>query len=605
MASTSALLKSAASRKAAIQAEQNRIVDMEWSLSAKTADDYNTYVAHYQEIAKSARSTDALTYMNKVTSARKAYISNELQRSSINVLEGNATNDDKLNSLVGFYSQAVDAGDMDLAQSLRLQVDNLYQTIQTQKQASMNLATQAYNAGYTTAKDFIDDLKKGIVSPFADDQQLTARYINDKLVSEGPDLLSEEIQAASQKYGIPMASFEDITLYLADNTIANVTAYRDSYPVGSAEYKNLDNQVTEFKTKAVYDIPGMKISYDDLKAAADNVRAGLPSAITLKSTEKGYVFELNKVANWTTIPDGNGGYMLAPNYVSSGDVRFNESGTNTGTPSNNPAGGVGYTFVTQDIGGGQVNKYAMLPNGDLYDANGFNPLKPKGKIGNIKDYQNNELQQKYETPAAALQKLGIEADNTTITIDGAKYDYQVDDNGNVQYFKQLNDPTTGDKSMEVITIDTKTGAQHSSSADFLKYQQEQKRLADVISGPQTPQTMLQGQKNAGAVLQPSGASTMLQQAKNVTTANQMKTAQVQQAANAQQISQLPAQPLSVQPIPQAQPIKVQEIPKAQPLSVQPVPQAPSVSVYQAPITQGTTPKVVVDNKPNTTKVVVR
>ena len=263
----------------------------------------------------------------------------------------------------------------------------------------------------------------------------------------------------------------------------------------------------------------------------------------------------------------------------------------------------GYTLVTQDLGGGQVNTYAMLPNGDLYNSVGFNPQKPGKKIGNQKDFQQGSLEQKYEAPAVALQKLGYEADAKTVTVGGVKYEYKIDDNGNVQYYQQLHDPATGDSSMEVVTIDTKTGSQHTSTGDFAKYMQEQKRLTGLMNTPDTASSIIANQKNAGGVLQPAGASQALQSAQNIQTT--LKVQQLQQAASAQQISQIPAQPLSVQPIPEAPQISVQPLPQVQPLSVQPIPQAPSVSVYQAPITQGTTNPLRVVDRPNTTKVVVR
>ncbi len=598
----SSLLKSAASRRASIQQENNRLADMEWNLSAKTQDDYTTYVAHYEKALEKATGSDGIAYTNKLISARRSYASNEIQRASIRVYEGGGTNEDKLGLMVGLYNGAIDAGDLDLAQNLNSQIDSLYQTVANEKQQSMNLASQAYNAGYADSKAYVEDLKKGIASPFADDQNINLQAINGLLQEQGPDVINQVVNAISEKYGIPMASYEDMALYLAENTIATAEAVRNQYPVGSEEYAKLDQEVTKLRTTDIFELPGAKLSYDELKQTAENARLGMGGALSLVSTENGFQFTENKVANWTATTGPDGEIMFVPNYVMGTDVRA------TGTPgaqeSRLTQGGEGYSLVTDEAG----NQYYQTVNGDLYNTNGFSTKdgKVKGqKIGNVKDFEAEALKEKKLTTDQALKNLGYEADANYIYLpDGAggqrPYEYKVDDNGNVQYYYALKNKDTGEVTKELYTIDTATGATATASEDFVKMKQEGARVGAIADRTQSAQSLLQNQSGASEIMQPAGTSALLQKGANITKDNQMKAAQIQQAATAAQISSIAPQKLAVQPIPQAPKISVQPVAQQPKVTVNATPSNAKVSVYQAPITQGTKPKVTVSNKPQFT-----
>lgn len=596
MANVSSLLKSAASRRAAIQDQKNRIADMEWNLSAKTPEDYARYTAHYSQAMENASGSDQLTYSNKLTSARRSFASNEIQRASIRVSEGNGTNEEKLNLMIGLYNGAVEAGDMDLAQNLNSQVDSFYKTIANERQQAMNLASQAYNAGYSVAEKYVDDLKKGLASPFADDQDVNLQFLNSLLREQGPDTLATVAEQISQKYGIPLASYEDMALYLAENTIQAAEAVRNQYAPGTKEYIELDEKVTALRTQDVFELPGVKMSYDELKQTAENARLGMGGAVSLVSGENGFEFVENKVANWSAVVGEDGQIAFVPNYVSAGDIRYDSKPgqLKTGLTS----GGEGYALVQDGAG----NQYYQTENGDLYDTRGFSTKggKIKGKkLGNVKDFEDISAQTL--TAKEALNTLNYKADENYIYLPDGQggerpYEYKVDDRGNVQYYYTLKDAETGESTREVVTIDLQTGKTATASEDFIKYQSESARLNEIAQRSQSPQTLLQGQAGGVEAMQPAGTSALLQKGSDITSANKMQAAKLQQAATATQISQLPSQPLKVQAIPQQVPkLTVQPVQQQPKLTVAPVSPQPKVTVYQPPITQGMQQKVTVDN----------
>lgn len=133
MAGTTALLRSASSARKKVQAQQDAQVAYDYSNSAKTYEDYIRYNDYLQKRAKNITDPgEALTLQKTSDSSYKSYISNEIQRQTINTLEGRGTSVDKYNKIYGFMDQAMQSGQYDLAQSLNLQLDNLGISIQNE-----------------------------------------------------------------------------------------------------------------------------------------------------------------------------------------------------------------------------------------------------------------------------------------------------------------------------------------------------------------------------------------------------------------------------------------------------------------------------------------
>lgn len=143
MAGISSLLRSASAARKKVEAQQDSEVAYKYSTSAKTFENYKEYSAYLQKRAKSITDPGAaLTLQKTADAAYKGYISNEIQRQTINTLEGRGTSMDKYNKIYSFMDQAMKSGQYDLAQSLNLQLDNLYINIQNEARTAQESAAR-------------------------------------------------------------------------------------------------------------------------------------------------------------------------------------------------------------------------------------------------------------------------------------------------------------------------------------------------------------------------------------------------------------------------------------------------------------------------------
>src|ERR1051325_4972312 len=100
MAGTSSLLKSAQATRRKAQQQQDAEVAYQWNQSAKTYEDFLAYSQYLNEQAgKTSSASDSLDYRKKLDTARSGYVSNEIQRQSIGVLEGRTTNQQKKDAM--------------------------------------------------------------------------------------------------------------------------------------------------------------------------------------------------------------------------------------------------------------------------------------------------------------------------------------------------------------------------------------------------------------------------------------------------------------------------------------------------------------------------
>ena len=600
MAGSSSLLRSAASRRAAIQNEKNRIADMEWGLSAKTADDLAIYNLHYNDASLRASSSDKISIQNKITTATRAFRTGEIQRSSIDVLEGTSTNSSKQDLLIGFYKEAVANGDMNQAQSLRLQIDNLQNTIISEQKAQMNLATQAFNNGYTDAKAYVSDLLNGSASPFSD-PRITINNLNNDFRTSGTQL-AKTIKDVSDKYGLKnIASYDDLMLNIATNTISSIKTLRDSYPVGTNEYAELDNKYITASTQPVFAYPGkngqdLKMSFSDIKDTVDSAQTGHTGRFSIAFDKMGKPYMLeNQISQWETSIDANGNPQILPKWVNE-NVQSRQDANmanrygmiNMTGLSNLPKGGADYTMVSADIG--QGTKSYALKDGELFEVNSQGVIGSKS-VAKMTDPNVQNLEQQYLSPVEALRQLsaqgntGYRVNDTgqllvdtqagTVTVP----DWQVDERGNVSFV----DSTVG----QVYTIDTSNGAMHTASGDAKLTALENNRIQALA---QTGQDSTGAFAKSQQLIQPSdGGSSILMGADQLRNqlANQRTTSLAQQASTQSQLNTLPSTPLRVAPIPQpTTPLAVQQVPQpTSPLKVAPISQpSKPLSVYQAPIT---------------------
>ena len=167
----SALVKSAASIASQIADYQDKMAALQWNSSAQTDADYTEYskyltvrITKLENAGSLSTASKALTLTSTLQSANRSYVSNSIQRSSIAILDGSGTSIDKQNAIVGFYQQAVENGDSNLAQNLLQQYYSLNQQIQYEAdvaaRASADLAkvnSKAQRQGYSDAIAALDD----------------------------------------------------------------------------------------------------------------------------------------------------------------------------------------------------------------------------------------------------------------------------------------------------------------------------------------------------------------------------------------------------------------------------------------------------------------
>lgn len=176
----SALVKSAASLASQVNDYQDKLQALQWSASAQTPDDWASYQAYLDRRIGTLNGTGSLSNASKalsltstMQSAQRSYVSNQIQVSAINILEGNGTLTDKQGAVADFYEQAVNNQDLSLAQNLRQQYDSINQQIQyeTQQAATASQTLQraqsaAIKAGFSGVYDQINNGLQDVFSAF-------------------------------------------------------------------------------------------------------------------------------------------------------------------------------------------------------------------------------------------------------------------------------------------------------------------------------------------------------------------------------------------------------------------------------------------------------
>jgi len=295
---TTALLRSRRQTQQSINDWEDQLLDYEWNQSAKTIEDFNSYRAHYNgriELS-SGDPKSQLSYQKKIDSGFRGYTSNEIQRTSIAIIEGNADETTKLNKLTDLYTQAYAVGNYDLAQSLRLQLDNQIVKIQNEQIAAMSGGGGGYGGSNNTAlknqiKATISDYKAGVLPiDLGNGQTITMETISSLIKTKGEDAIAD--MAASSGFKGAQGGLEMIRGIMGSQIgqlqeqLAGITD-----PAVRAE---LEGQINSLKDLKI-DIAGSEsgsgrytISYNDIEQEIRRRANGNPS--------------------FTFAPDGAGGF---------------------------------------------------------------------------------------------------------------------------------------------------------------------------------------------------------------------------------------------------------------------------------------------------------
>lgn len=319
MGSVSSLLKGANARQVAIQNQQDSLASFEYQQSAKTFADYQAYTDFLNNrISSTTDPSKALTYTKAINTAQSGYISNEVQRQSTKVLEGGQTNTDKYNAMVGLYYQAQDTGNQDLAQSMRLQIDNLSVTIQNEQKSAQTLAKQMAAENVTTVEDHVAQ-QQDIIKQWGD---VYSKY--------GAAGLNDSLQQFADQKGLPSAPgyFDVIAgiiglpdangIYPPESILGSLqTSAAGLDPINANKLMADMNKITSGQTS--FDVPGLKgVSYSDIIDAVDASRAG-QNIYNIGQVDGKNVFVKNKLDNYTWGQDASGQMRLINTYARLGN----------------------------------------------------------------------------------------------------------------------------------------------------------------------------------------------------------------------------------------------------------------------------------------------
>lgn len=347
MASISSLLKSAQSRAQKIQDQEDALVAYDYQLSPKTYDDFTAYTNYLNNRLNSTSDpSKALTYSKTINSAQTSYISNEIQRQTIDVMEGAQDNRAKYGKMVDLYYQAANSGNYDLAQSLRQQLDSLSITIQNEDAARVS-ASNALNgtmsalraANLQDAQDKIKQYMKDVGSIYAKGGTDTLKQYNKELGLNANatifDTLANLAQAAVGTYQAAIASETD-----------------------PAKIRQYQTEMNGFLGGNSIPLPGVKdgISFQDIQDQLDANRVG-EAVFREVNTPTGLQYSRNKTTGFVWGRDEQGDYRQIPLYN-----------------ANTPSSGVKSTV---DKKTGQQNFYSAQ---DLLKMNNFDFTNDNGTI---------------------------------------------------------------------------------------------------------------------------------------------------------------------------------------------------------------------------------
>lgn len=303
MASTSSLLRSATSTQKRIRQQQDAEFAYEYNLSAKTYEDFLAYSKYIEgQAEKTNDASELLSYRKNIDSARSGYVSNEIQRQSIDVLEGRITNSQKYEKMIGLFDMAVDNGAFDLAQSLNAQLDNLSLKIQNEAEAAQRVAGSMAMNGVKSLDALVKKIEKGddfveladgtVVKPFG----MLAAELKAKGQTEA-DYFGELYRTATVLSTLVADAYQGATTQEAVDSIAG-------------KYEAVLNGTKEFATA------GGKLTIQDMELAYRSALANNPiySVETGRNENTGqteYKLSKNKVEDFVWIRNDDGTYQAA------------------------------------------------------------------------------------------------------------------------------------------------------------------------------------------------------------------------------------------------------------------------------------------------------
>ena len=254
--SVSGLLSASKAAYERTQSYNDSIAAYEYELSDKSEDDFKKYQSYLS--TRAAKTTDPskqLSLQKTLTSANRAFRSNEIARATLDVNYGEIDDTQKYNKMYGLLQDAIGNGDYSQAQSIESQMSSLSIKIQNAKEAAANKAaaagSKAQGAGWAARSTQIHDLENKLDRAYQTGQPIkgldgvekqmnAADYAMAQatILSQKYNLLQEKAQT-DPKYQDDISALEKSPEYrgLIDSGI--IKFGQDGMPIASEAIKNL------------------------------------------------------------------------------------------------------------------------------------------------------------------------------------------------------------------------------------------------------------------------------------------------------------------------------------------------------------------------------
>lgn len=385
MAGVSALLKSAQSAAKKVQQQEDALQNYNWQSSAQTYSDFVNYSKYLNtRLQSSTDVTEQIGYATTLRSAQRSYTSNEIQRTTQDVMAGNATTQDKMDTVRNLFDQAVANGDSNLSQNLFSQ----WQSLSVQQQNEQQAATKQYAAAGSKA---FSDLTKSLIKGVDDVTLPTGQKVTPLAA------LSDIFQNSGDTVGV-LQSAQETLQALAHVIIDSYNNATDQDTVDKLEEKygaGLSNLYSELKVN----IGGKNLDAQDVTNAVANDQLNNPSyglqAVHNDSTGKDeYKLTKNNVDNIDYVrqvdSQGNESYVPLQIKTDKNAIFFGNSDQGRGLDTQITNNG--------EIIGGNQSKAGQQPVGQIDAGQGTVGRDASQSIGN------------------RLKELGIQATHNGTTL---------------------------------------------------------------------------------------------------------------------------------------------------------------------------------------------
>lgn len=376
MPAISSLLRSASAAQKKVQAQQDAVLAYNWENSAQTYQDFKEYSDYLSKRASTTSDPSArLTLTSKVRAASRSYTSNEIQRKSLDIMNGRGSLQDKQNTIYELAQQAADNGDNNLLQNLSVQYSQIDKQIQdeaiSQANAQQALASRMVSQNVKSVKQLIDRQKSDLADIGKIYKQVGAEGMNkafqDPEVKKAIMANNPELKQLFDKGG--QIGFWDIANGITQNIRQSYEQAASSLPPEEAqpfldEIQKIDAGETKFK------IPGVgSVTVQDLQNQLDATRAG--GTYFYQGPEN--TLEKGNLTNYTWAKDESGNLKLVKQFSQKGTE---DSGLGAFTQDQRTSDSANMSLVfRRDNKGNYLNDKGEVvgrvgKNGEMLDAKG-------------------------------------------------------------------------------------------------------------------------------------------------------------------------------------------------------------------------------------------